>query len=163
MKDIVCLGCQRPTPKDQSGHLINGGRRRAFAKFCSECAKVQYLQWKRDNSKRHYEQDKTSSEWMEQRREYLRKGNLKRKFGIDHETYERMFIAQNGLCACCGNPETLIDLRSGLPRALAVDHNHATGEVRSLLCQACNVAFGLMAESPDRVKLLLQYAEKPKS
>jgi hypothetical protein len=59
-----------------------------------------------------------------------------------------MFASQNGLCASCGNPETKIDHRSGTIKELAVDHDHATGKIRALLCNSCNVALGLLQDDP---------------
>jgi len=129
-------------------------------KFCPSCAKEKWLEWKRGKSKEQYGRYKTSEEWIDQRRKGLKKNSLKRKFDIDEGTYQRLFTEQNGLCACCGNPETMVNGRSGLVKSLAVDHNHETGEVRALLCTACNVAYGLLEESPERIKMLLLYAEE---
>jgi 5-methylcytosine-specific restriction endonuclease McrA len=133
---------------------------RKFAKFCIPCAKEQWLAWKRDTDKRHYIKNKVSEEWATQRREKLIKNSLKRKFGIDEQTYKKMLAEQGGVCACCGNPEIRIDPRTGNPLSLAVDHDHQTGKIRALLCSACNISFGLLNESPERIRYLLQYAER---
>jgi Recombination endonuclease VII len=58
--------------------------------------------------------------------------HLVRNFGITLEQYKEMLQAQNECCAVCGkHAET-----EG--RALAVDHDHSTGEVFGLLCYVCN-------------------------
>ncbi len=64
-----------------------------------------------------------------------------------------MFVAQNGVCAICSR----LNL-SG--RRLAVDHDHATGKVRGLLCSRCNSAIGLARESLDVLKKTVLYLEK---
>jgi len=71
--------------------------------------------------------------------------HLRRTFNLPVEEYSAMFASQNGLCASCGNPETKIDHRSGTVKELAVDHDHATGKIRALLCNSCNVALGITA------------------
>lgn len=53
-------------------------------------------------------------------------------------------------CAVC--KETPTD-------SLRVDHDHQTGAVRGLLCRNCNVALGLLKDSHDRVRTLLDYLE----
>jgi hypothetical protein len=47
-----------------------------------------------------------------------------------HSDYDKAILDQNGLCAICGN-------HSGR-NALAVDHDHDSGEFRYLLCTFCN-------------------------
>jgi hypothetical protein len=54
-----------------------------------------------------------------------------------------MLRKQGGVCAICSQPERTADGLSGKPKDLAVDHDHATGAVRALLCSACNTAIGL--------------------
>ncbi len=50
-----------------------------------------------------------------------------------------MLEAQQGKCAICG--------RDDVP--LVVDHNHATGKVRGMLCNQCNTMIGYCRESID--------------
>lgn len=84
--------------------------------------------------------------------------HLRHTFGIDIADYERMFKEQNGLCACCNQPETAF--LKGKLLALAVDHDHATGYVRSLLCRGCNVGLGSFRDSPELLLVAAKYLEK---
>lgn len=43
---------------------------------------------------------------------------------------------------------------------LAVDHCHATGRVRGLLCQRCNSAIGLLDEDADRMRIAVEYVRR---
>jgi hypothetical protein len=63
--------------------------------------------------------------------------------GVDAARYQEMLREQDGVCGICGQPERQRDGLSGKPKDLAVDHCHATGVVRALLCSACNTAIGL--------------------
>lgn len=48
------------------------------------------------------------------------------------DLYDRMLAAQGGMCALCPNtPKS---------RRFHIDHDHATGDVRGLLCYRCNRA-----------------------
>lgn len=75
------------------------------------------------------------------------------KYGLTIERYEAMYRAQNGACSACARVNV-----SG--RRLAVDHDHATGKVRGLLCSRCNSAIGLARESKDILLNLFQYLDK---
>nr|WP_279494490.1 endonuclease VII domain-containing protein [Actinocrispum wychmicini] len=52
-------------------------------------------------------------------------------YGITAEQYAALYTLQGGRCAICRRA-------TGRGKRLAVDHNHATGEVRGLLCKPCN-------------------------
>jgi Recombination endonuclease VII len=80
---------------------------------------------------------------------------------LNRAEYTRMFIEQNGLCAICGKPERRLS-RTGGPYLLAVDHDHATGKVRALLCNDCNACLGLLGESVPTLRAMVAYLEKHK-
>jgi len=51
-----------------------------------------------------------------------------------------MLVQQKSVCYICKQPETV--RVNGKLRPLCVDHDHKTGAVRKLLCNACNTALG---------------------
>ncbi len=68
-----------------------------------------------------------------------------RKYGITNDEYDRLVADQNGCCAICGRVPEVIRANTRTGRtwtALQVDHDHATGVVRGLLCIACNTTIG---------------------
>lgn len=77
-----------------------------------------------------------------------REYDLKKNFGISLEEYGLLFARQQGVCAICGNQETVIDKRTNQPRRLAVDHCHTTKKVRGLLCMGCNQGLGNFRDNP---------------
>lgn len=80
-----------------------------------------------------------------------RRKHLLRTYGITSEDYDRMLAEQNGTCAICHRPERIKG------RSLCVDHCHSTGEVRGLLCNACNIAIGKLEDNLDYIKNALKY------
>lgn len=87
-----------------------------------------------------------------------RKWHLKTNYGLTVEQYAEMYAVQGGVCAVCRRPETI--LRRGKVKSLEVDHNHETGQIRELLCGACNPALGLLKEDPLRIRALADYIER---
>lgn len=83
---------------------------------------------------------------------------LRSRYGITLQLYEQLFEQQQGLCAACGKPEPRVHY--GKTMRLAVDHCHATGAIRGLLCSDCNRTLGLLNEDPERVEGLLRYLRK---
>jgi hypothetical protein len=70
-----------------------------------------------------------------------RRSGYKRKYGITVEEYDAMLRDQGGHCAIC---DAVVYDRTG--RRLAVDHDHATGRVRGLLCYRCNALIDHLSE-----------------
>lgn len=77
------------------------------------------------------------------------------KYGITPEQYSAMVATQNGVCAICSGAPT--------KRGLFVDHDHATGRVRALLCHHCNVGLGHFCDSVDRLGNAIDYLVRHQS
>lgn len=85
--------------------------------------------------------------------------NLRSAYGITVEDFERMVFEQGGSCAICGNVPSIGMSKNGARAKhsrLCVDHDHATGKVRGLLCHGCNVGIGWFG---DRVSALRSAAD----
>lgn len=100
-------------------------------------------------------------EYRSQRRNIARDRELKRSFGIDHAKFMEMSAEQNGVCAICSQPEKR-KAKNGNIRHLAVDHDHETGAVRSLLCSDCNQMIGFSADNPELLEKGAEYIRQHK-
>jgi hypothetical protein len=78
----------------------------------------------------------------------LRRGQLKRLYGISPADYDALLAKQDGVCATCGKPSK---------ETLCVDHCHATGTIRGLLCRKCNTGLGCYEDDPATMITSLAY------
>ena len=76
---------------------------------------------------------------------------MKHKFGITLEQYNEMLVKQDFRCAVCNKHV------SKLKKALDVDHNHETGEIRGLLCMNCNIGLGMFSDNIDNLEEAIEY------
>lgn len=83
---------------------------------------------------------------------YNRNHKLKKTYGITSEEYDAMLEAQGGACAICGGTEGM-----SLDRHMAVDHCHATGKVRGILCSHCNRGLGFFKDNIETLKAAIKY------
>lgn len=114
-----------------------------------------YLSHRNDSlskSKKYYRDNIVS------KKNYHKKHYLYKTYGITLEEYNEKLLQQNGKCAICKKYETSVD-RSGNIKSLAVDHNHKTGKIRSLLCDNCNKALGYIQDDIDLLKSFIRYLE----
>ncbi len=75
--------------------------------------------------------------------------HLKRRYGITAEDFDVMLAEQGGLCAICRSAP-----------AEHVDHDHATGAVRQLLCFNCNGGLGQFKDDPTVLRAAARYVER---
>lgn len=75
-------------------------------------------------------------------------------YGLTIDEYEQMREARDCLCDICGKHDSEQD------RKLAVDHSHATGKIRGLLCNDCNRNLIRHREDPAIFYLAAAYLEK---
>ena len=76
-----------------------------------------------------------------------RDSNIRRRLGIGAEEYdalcEKFWHRQKGICLICGGILS--------PKTWNLDHDHATGYFRGLLCGPCNRGIGLFGEDCGRL------------
>jgi sulfur transfer complex TusBCD TusB component (DsrH family) len=85
---------------------------------------------------------------------------IKHKFNITQQQYDEILLAQNGVCALCGKPETKISHKSHKVLPLAIDHDHKTGKIRGLLCDDCNVMLGRAKDEAEVLRKAANYIEQ---
>lgn len=75
---------------------------------------------------------------------YMRNYDLKKSYGIDVNEYQRIYDLQDGRCAICEKKN--IEVAKNHKKNLSVDHCHASGKIRGLLCDSCNRGLGLLGD-----------------
>ena len=80
--------------------------------------------------------------------------NLKHFYGITLEDVVSMIDAQGNRCLCCKTEFGL--LKAHKP---CVDHCHATGKVRGILCNLCNRLLGFAADNPEILRTCADYLD----
>lgn len=77
-----------------------------------------------------------------------RKNRQRARQGLPLAAFEALSRAQKGRCLACKEPATLV-----------VDHCHASGNFRGLICGHCNSALGFARDSPKVLRALARYLE----
>jgi hypothetical protein len=146
MKDCNKCLCSKP----ESYFHRDASKKDGLRTICIECNKVGKKNWNRENPER---KTKRNKEWIKKNPERYKANQLRIKFGITLEQYNELFTAQNGGCAICraNGPE--------LKRQLSVDHCHATGKIRGLLCDTCNVGLGYFKDNQNLLAKAIAYLE----
>ena len=124
-------------------------------KWCPDCGQVKWLEdFPRTTGTSgrhsyckpcHNARGKASKDKVGGSRTY----HLKRRYGITAEEADTMLATQGGLCAICRSAP-----------AEHVDHDHATGRVRQLLCFNCNGGLGQFRDDPRVLREAARYVER---
>ena len=149
--ELECVECRRTLPPDgfHRDRSSPTGRNRR----CRDCRNARNREHVARDPARRAE---TIRRWREANPEQHAaavRAHKMRRYGIDLATYEALFAEQGGVCALCRRPE-----RTGWD--LAVDHHHATGRVRGLLCRRCNAGIGLLREDPLVLRRAVDYLSR---
>ena len=85
---------------------------------------------------------------------------LSRSYGMTHELYEKIEEGQKSKCKICGGEGFIMPV--GGKKKLVVDHDHATGKVRGLLCHNCNRGLGLFQDNEALLRKAADYLDTSK-
>lgn len=134
------------TDKPLAEFYINWVTSDGRASYCKVCAK----QWQSsDHAKNRVRNNARSKQY-----------NLLYHFGLTPDEYDALVAKQGGLCGICGDPlgsydePSHADAQSYRPH---VDHDHATGAVRGILCGPCNRGLGFMRDSVAVLERAVEY------
>jgi hypothetical protein len=146
-----CTLCKETKP------VTEFNRNKAFGdglhSACRACALARFSDWyaKADKAALNESQKRRYRKNPDRYADYELKGH----YGLEHGSYDRMLAAQNGRCAICEVSEP-----GGRTKRFHVDHCHATGRVRSLLCEGCNNGLGRFRDKPHLLRAAANYLEK---
>lgn len=143
--NVIIEKCKRCKYKNKWGDHSS------YCKKCNPNLKKQTFSQK--EKKRLYRQRPDVK--IRERKSFLERF-LKRKYKISLNEYNEMLIKQNYVCFICQKKNTKKDHRTQKTQTLHVDHCHANGKVRGLLCSKCNLGLGTFN---DDVKLLQKSIE----
>jgi Recombination endonuclease VII len=134
----TCIRCGEERPDDAFSIRTNG-----YAdNRCIDC-------------KRTYWREKTAA-WYHNNTEAWRENQRAHwlmQYGLTPEKYAELLFLQGGVCAICRGV-------TADSRALHVDHDHSTGTVRGLLCEACNFGLGQFRDNVEFLREAIVYLER---
>lgn len=117
---------------------------------CIECTRIRW--------KKRY--DENRGKFIAQAASYRKKHprnhfkcRLKEKYGMTIEHYEELMLKQSGVCAICGKKDK---------SRLSVDHDHATGKIRGLLCRQHNAGLGIFSDNEELLLKAIKYLKEHK-
>lgn len=114
-------------------------------KRCPQCEKVKlHSEWERNKTS----SDGWASYCRECRAERNRDSYFRRKYGLTQTELRDLVEQQGRVCVIC---------LAAVPEH--VDHDHATGAVRGVLCFSCNAALGQFKDRPDAMRRAAAYVE----
>lgn len=144
----LCKTCNTTKPLAEFGtkkHTCKSGKVSFYTKHkCKECVRTESKNWYKDNKD-------IKRAWYDKTKHLKKDYDLKRNYGIDTEQYNQLLKIQEHSCLVCGTHQ------DALPRALCVDHDHDTGKVRGLLCDACNRGIGLLKDNQVILNRAIRY------
>jgi len=83
------------------------------------------------------------------------------RYGITVREFMQLGELQKWSCAICENSLNMKPGKVMRSKSVGVDHCHATGVVRGLLCSACNNGLGLFRDSVENLAKAIEYLNSP--
>jgi Recombination endonuclease VII len=136
MIEKLCSLCEQLLPGPAFRIRRRRGYRDSLSSACIACTNKQQRSYRA--SGKVYKYPKKDKEL-----------HLLRTYNISTERFNELLASQNGTCAICEQ----------VAGRWHVDHDHATNEVRGILCHHCNVMLGFSRDSSDVLRSGADYLD----
>lgn len=146
----VCCKCKEEKPREDfySEPRVRDGLTARCKKCMKSDATDSYVQRADEVSKRNRQNYCSDKEWAKK---------IRLNYGLSVDDYYSILEFQGNKCAICGTASS----GSSQHDRFVVDHCHATGKVRGLLCVTCNTALGLFYDSKVNLLSAISYLALP--
>lgn len=140
----TCSTCKRD--KHASEFTKHSKSKDGLRSYCRECQKEKRKTYTIQNP------TKIKEQYEKWNKKYGRSYRLEKKYGWTIEAKEALLKVQSWKCGICTNP---INLTNG-----HLDHDHRTGKVRGVLCQACNKGLGFFKDNEKSLYFAAEYVSR---
>jgi hypothetical protein len=144
---VRCRKCKKI--KSIGEFYRNRRRKSGLSARCGSCDLAAVLSWQAKNPKKARTSLKRAyAKWSNKPevRTRLVRYERARRYGL---TVDQLLAIENKACGKCAICKRALRLH--------IDHDHATGRVRGLLCSNCNLGIGLFGEDVQRMRQAIHY------
>lgn len=157
-KSRVCTACKIEKPIDEF-HFAPKGTHGRQSK-CKPCRAIVAANWHKNRSQeRRVLDNKRTKQWRIDNPIKARNSELLHAYGINWLEFLDMLKAHNWKCAICKTPVNVERGKGKKYNRAHVDHCHATGKIRGILCTCCNSGIGMFKDSKKNLLRAVGYLE----
>lgn len=154
----VCARCEELKPLAAFGTKITKPYSpvQFIKSYCTPCVTAVSREWHVAN---HARKVAKVDAWKANNPEKVtvtRQKRMLRNYGLTLEMYELLLLDQGGVCGICATSTP-----GGYGNRFHVDHDHATGKIRGLLCTRCNVGLGNFRHTQKFLLRAARYLKQP--
>lgn len=119
-----------------------------------ESLRIANKKWRTNNRERYLQSAKKSRDRYKQLngdklKDWYRKYNYKKQYGISYDEYIKLCQLQKHRCAICEKEDKL-----------CVDHCHITNKIRGLVCRKCNSGMGMFNDDITTLEKAVKYLKE---
>ena len=131
----ICIACKQELPLE--AFPPNAKNKDGLNRKCRVCFNKYQREWYQNNKELH------KSRVMASRNPAMMRA---RKYGLTPTDVNAMLALYNGKCYLCKERP-----------ASCIDHDHATGRVRGVLCNGCNTGLGKLGDTIAGLERAIEY------
>lgn len=152
MDKKTCIRCNETKTAAEFG--LRRDRGDLLNPRCRQCERDRKRQYMNEYRAANRERSREISREHYRRNKIRRRSqNRQSKYGVSDAVRDLVFADQGHCCGVCGSSQPG-------PKDWSIDHCHATGKFRGVLCHSCNTGLGLFYDSVQSLEAAIAYLKK---